>query len=151
MEVIILVTLVAYSPNLITYKEIPQGVARVEQVMRVSKNKTNDKNLQVGRKGGTAQKDLTEPYRHPTTESLMRPEVGTQAQFRKKKPSVTYRYDSSLSPALEWDGQNPAHEQGEALIAKLYDVTASLADLQAKIKLTETDRDRVRIQAEIDK
>ena len=59
----------------------------------------------------------------------MRPEVGTQAQFRKKKPPVTYRYDSSLSPALEWDGQNPAREQGEALIAKLYDVTASLAHL----------------------
>lgn len=47
----------------------------------------------------------------------MRPEVGTQAQFRKKKPPVTYRYDSSLSPALDWDGQNPAREFGEWLIA----------------------------------
>jgi adenine-specific DNA-methyltransferase len=43
--------------------------------------------------------------------------VGTQAQFRKKKPPVTYRYDSSLSPALDRDGQNPAREQGEWLIA----------------------------------
>ncbi|MFA4919391.1 MAG: hypothetical protein WC581_09080 [Thermodesulfovibrionales bacterium] len=75
----------------------------------------------------------------------MRPEVGTQAQFRKKKPPVTYRYDSSLSPALEWDGQNPAREQGEALIAKLYDVTASLAELQTKIKAADTEEDQAEI------
>jgi len=43
----------------------------------------------------------------------MRPDVGTQAQFKKRKPPATYRYDSSLSPALDWDGQNPAREQGE--------------------------------------
>lgn len=28
----------------------------------------------------------TEEYRHPTAEALLRPDVGTQAQFRKKKP-----------------------------------------------------------------
>ena len=49
----------------------------------------------------------------------MRPEVGTQAQFKKKKPPETYRYDSSLSPALDWDAGNPARKQGEALIAQL--------------------------------
>jgi hypothetical protein len=75
----------------------------------------------------------------------MRPEVGTQAQFRKKKPPVTYRYDSSLSPALERDGQNPAREQGEVLIAKLYDVTASLAELQTKIKIAESEKERAKI------
>ena len=46
----------------------------------------------------------------------MRPEVGTQAQFRKKKPPQTYRYDSSLSPALDWDGGNGARELGEWLL-----------------------------------
>jgi hypothetical protein len=46
----------------------------------------------------------------------MRPEVGTQPQFRKKKPPATYRYDSSLSPALNWDSQNPARELGEWLL-----------------------------------
>ncbi len=46
----------------------------------------------------------------------MRPDVGTQPQFRKKKPPVTYRYDSSLSPALDWDGQNAARELGEWLL-----------------------------------
>ncbi|MCP9450505.1 MAG: hypothetical protein NNA21_10665, partial [Nitrospira sp.] len=59
------------------------------------------------------------PYSHPEATSLMRPEVGTQAQFKKKKPPTTYRYDSSLSPALDWDGQNPAREQGEALIRQI--------------------------------
>jgi adenine-specific DNA-methyltransferase len=55
-------------------------------------------------------------YDHGGAESLMRPEVGTQAQFRKSKPAQKYRYDDSLSPALEWDGQNPARDRGEALI-----------------------------------
>jgi adenine-specific DNA-methyltransferase len=58
-------------------------------------------------------------YRHPEAESPLRPEVGTQAQFKKRKPPVTYRYDSSLSPALDWDGQNPAREAGEALIRQI--------------------------------
>jgi len=60
-------------------------------------------------------------YRHPESESPMRPEVRTQAQFKKKLPPKTYRYDSSLSPALDWDGKNPAREQGEALIRQTLD------------------------------
>src|SRR5208283_4088731 len=55
-----------------------------------------------------------ESYKHPESESPMRHDVGTQAQFRKRKPPVTYRYDSSLSPALDWDGQNSARETGES-------------------------------------
>ena len=49
---------------------------------------------------------IAERYTHPTQTSPMRPDVGTQPQFRKKKPPTTWRYDSSLSPALDWDGQN---------------------------------------------
>lgn len=60
-----------------------------------------------------------QPYKHPESESPMRPEVGTQAQFKKKLPPKTYRYDSSLSPALDWDGQNPARELGEAAIEEI--------------------------------
>jgi adenine-specific DNA-methyltransferase len=60
-------------------------------------------------------------YKHPEATSPLRPEVGTQAQFKKKKPPVTYKYDSSLSPALDWDGQNPARERGEALIRQILD------------------------------
>ena len=69
-------------------------------------------------------------YRHPESESPMRPEVGTQAQFKKKKPPHKYRYDDSLSPALEWDGQNPARERGEARIAR---VEQELADAKKKL------------------
>src|ERR1700675_3774755 len=58
-------------------------------------------------------------YHHPEAESPMRPDVGTQAQFKKRLPPKTYRYDSSLSPALDWDGQNPAREQGEALVGEV--------------------------------
>ena len=48
-----------------------------------------------------------ENYKHPRSTNPMRPDVGTQAQFRKKRPPATHRYDSSLSPALEWDEENP--------------------------------------------
>ena len=70
-------------------------------------------------RGTTGTAGRTETYRHPEAESLLRPDVGTQPQFRKKKPPVTYRYDSSLSPSLEWDGQNAAREQGEWLLAMI--------------------------------
>jgi adenine-specific DNA-methyltransferase len=69
------------------------------------------------RSAKTAKKIQTETYKHPEAELLLRPEVGTQAQFRKKKPPKTYRYDSSLSPALDWDGQNAARSLGEWLVA----------------------------------
>jgi adenine-specific DNA-methyltransferase len=62
-------------------------------------------------------------YTHPTAAAVMRPDVGTQPQFRKKKKPATYRYDSSLSPDLSWDGQNPAREQGEYLIRQILDAT----------------------------
>ena len=75
-----------------------------------------------------------EPYKHPEADSPMRPEVGTQARFKKKKPPQTYRYDSSLSPALDWDGQNPAREQGEQHLA-----VASERLSEVRRKLSETD------------
>lgn len=69
-------------------------------------------------------------YKHPESESPMRPEVGTQAEFKKKLPPKKYRYDDSLSPVLEWDGQNPARELGEARIAK---AEVELADARKKL------------------
>ncbi|MGH2555002.1 MAG: site-specific DNA-methyltransferase [Actinomycetota bacterium] len=59
-----------------------------------------------------------EAYQHDA-KAILRPEAGTQAQFRKKKPARTYRYDSSLSPALDWDGQNHARELGEWLLSQI--------------------------------
>ena len=66
-------------------------------------------------------------YAHPEAGALLRPDIGTQAQFRKKKPPATYRYDSSLSPALDWDQQNPAREQAEAKLGALADRIARLS------------------------
>ena len=68
-------------------------------------------------------------YRHPEADALLRPDIGTQPQFRKKKPAATYRYDASLSPALDWDGQNPAREKGEARIAALARHIARLSEI----------------------
>jgi adenine-specific DNA-methyltransferase len=79
----------------------------------VAKRKANNNKSKQQREAAT--------YRHPEAESPLRPEVGTQAQFKKRKPPVTYRYDSSLSPSLEWDGQNHAREVGEALIREILD------------------------------
>jgi adenine-specific DNA-methyltransferase len=88
------------------------------------------------RNGKTVKKSggQTSSYKHPEATSLMRPEVGTQAQFKKKKSPKTYRYDSSLSPALDWDGQNPAREEGERLLSVL---SSQLSEIRKQ--LTHTD------------
>ncbi len=57
-------------------------------------------------------------YDYQGSEHPLRPDIGTEKDFKKKKPPVTYRYDSSLSPELNWD-DNPAREQAEALIAEI--------------------------------
>ncbi len=91
-----------------------------------------------GKKGPKVQR--AETYRHPESTSPMRPDVGTQAQFKKKKPPATYRYDSSLSPLLEWDGKNPAREQGEALIREGLDATTIESAKSALSKLKAISR-----------
>ena len=54
------------------------------------------------------------------------------------KPPATYRYDSSLSPSLEWDGKNPVREHGEWLLA-LIDEAAKLP-APADPELEEAER-----------
>jgi len=76
---------------------------------------------------GKAAPKVTKTYKHPEAESLLHPDIGTQAQFRKKKPPQRYVYDSSLSPALDWDGQNVAREEGEVLIRRILEA-GSLED-----------------------
>jgi hypothetical protein len=68
-----------------------------------------------GSRHNSPEKDA-KAYVHEESKVSLRPEIGTQAQFRKKKLPKTYKYDSSLSPELEYDGQNPAREQGEAFM-----------------------------------
>ncbi len=65
-----------------------------------------------------AAQDGAAAYEHKDAKALARPDVGTQPEFKKKRDAKKYRYDSSLSPALEWDGSS-AREQGEALIRRV--------------------------------
>jgi adenine-specific DNA-methyltransferase len=80
----------------------------------------------VARNGSATRANKTEirqakRYQHPEFDIALRPEVGTQPQFRKRKPPANYRYDSSLSPSLEWDGKNSVRELGEWLLACIED------------------------------
>lgn len=78
----------------------------------------------------------TESYSHPDATLIARPEAGQQSRFKKKKPKATYRYDSSLAPEMNWDGQNPAREHGEWLIACIEDA-AKLADSKPPFTFSE--------------
>jgi len=57
-------------------------------------------------------------YDHKETEAVLRPDIGIQAQFKKKKEPAKYRYDRSLDPQLSWD-INADREYAEALIEKV--------------------------------
>ena len=70
-----------------------------------------------------------ESYAHPEARALLRPDVGTQSQFRKTKLPARYRYDSSLSPALDWDGGAPRREEAEAKLAALRDRIGKISAL----------------------
>src|SRR5438034_1807271 len=60
-------------------------------------------------------KKTAKAYDHKETEAILRPDVGIQAQFKKKKEPAKYRYDRSLDPQLSWD-INADREHAEALI-----------------------------------
>lgn len=60
----------------------------------------------------------SEVYEHTEATSPMLPEVGDQAQFSKKLPPTTYRYDSSLAPQLVWN-ESATRPQVEELIARV--------------------------------
>jgi adenine-specific DNA-methyltransferase len=81
----------------------------------------------------------------------MRPEVGTQTQFKKKKPPQTYRYDSSLSPVLEWDGQNPVRDEGEKHIAEIAGQARRLAKMAAETKNKEMAAEAAALHTSADK
>jgi adenine-specific DNA-methyltransferase len=73
-------------------------------------------------------------------QALARPDVGTQPQFRKRAAPKTYRYDSSLSPALDFDSTNAARERGEALIREILEADTLEAAHAAAEKLKALSR-----------
>jgi adenine-specific DNA-methyltransferase len=83
------------------------------------------------RKSSSAKpKAQTGAFVHADAKAIIRPEVGVQshaaARPKFRREPTTYVYDSSLAPQLQWDALNPAREQGEALIARIADLTARL-------------------------
>lgn len=79
------------------------------------------------KKGGSKSQEV-KSYEH-SDQHPQRPDIGTEPHFKKKKPPVTYRYDSSLAPELRWD-ENPAREEAEGLIAQIL-AAESLEEAQA--------------------
>jgi adenine-specific DNA-methyltransferase len=57
------------------------------------------------------------------TRGAASPGLRYASAVRKRKRPKTYRYDSSLSPALDWDGQKHARELGEWLLAQIEDAS----------------------------
>ena len=118
---------------------------RINRTSLVEVSRSSDKNtgsLVVEVQCTMAKKKPSAPkyeaFKHPEATSPMRPDVGTQPAFKKRRPPVTYRYDSSLSPALDWDGQNPAREEAEQILSEL---TERVADLRAVVEDPELDPD----------
>jgi adenine-specific DNA-methyltransferase len=62
----------------------------------------------------SGEKVAADSYRHSQS-ARQRPDVGVQEQFTQKKAPKTYRYDSSLDPALSWD-ENRDRELAEWLL-----------------------------------
>ncbi len=91
------------------------------------------------RKSGPTPKNA-QSYQHPDSDLPARPEIGAQAHFKKAKPPGKYRFDSSLAPALEWDGQNPSRERAEALIAEMAECGLRIAEMSKAPVSTERDR-----------
>lgn len=69
--------------------------------------------MAIKRTKATSRSQATD-YQH-SQEAIQRPDVGVQDQFQSKKPPKTYRFDSSLDPALSWD-ENRERELAEWLI-----------------------------------
>ena len=61
-------------------------------------------------------------YEH-SQDAVARPEIGAAPRFRAKAPPATYRYSSSVAPALDWD-TNPARETAAFLLACVEDAAA---------------------------
>ena len=57
------------------------------------------------RKSAPARTADAKAYAHPAADLAARPEIGTQAHFKKAKPPTTCRFDSSLAPDLQQWGR----------------------------------------------
>ena len=84
----------------------------------------------------TKSKKTARAYDHKETEAVLRPDVGLQAQFKKKKEPARYRYDRSLDLQLSWD-INADREHTEASIEK---VRSAMSVEEARVAAEELKR-----------
>ncbi len=82
---------------------------------RTASAKTKAAAVAVARKAEKPAGTRAKIYLHAGKTMTGRPEVGAAPRFKAKQPPVKYKYDSSLSPSLEWDS-NPAREVGAFLL-----------------------------------
>ena len=101
------------------------------------------------RKGTSSKPKDAKAYRHPDADSPARPEIGAQAHFNQTRPSATYRFDSSLAPALDWDGQNPAREQAEAALREIAEGVSSFKFSVTSQPLAPAEQRRLAKELEI--
>ena len=78
-------------------------------------------------------------YDHKESEAVLRPDIGLQAQFKKKKEPAKYRYDRSLDPQLSWD-INADREHAEALIKHIAECGSRIAELARTPATAERDK-----------
>ena len=64
--------------------------------------------------------DNAKAYTHTSVRMTSRPEIGAAPRFKSTKQNKNYRFDSSVSPTLEWDN-NSSREAAEFLIACIED------------------------------
>lgn len=80
-------------------------------------------------------------YSH-NQEAIQRPDIGVQPEFNNRKPSKTYRYDSSLAPELSWD-ENAEREMSEWLLTLIADaVEQGEANVFAEPKIWQGSGDK---------
>jgi adenine-specific DNA-methyltransferase len=70
---------------------------------------------------------VVQDYRHGQ-DAAARPDAGAAPRFRAKRESATYRYDSSLSPALDWDTA-PARDTAAWLLSIIEEAAALPAQM----------------------
>src|SRR5436189_6119161 len=79
-------------------------------------------------------------YDHKETEAVLRPDIGIQAQFKKKKEPAKYRYDRSLDPQLSWD-ISADREHAEASIQQTSDCGSRIVELSKAPASVERDKE----------
>lgn len=95
-------------------RRLPRNAAHTGAAGRATETKRQGNPLATKRNAAASPPAQTSTYRHGQ-EAVQRPDVGVQDQFTTRKPPRSYRYDSSLDPALSWD-ENRDRELAEWLI-----------------------------------